>query len=125
MNEAHKNTLLLGGMIGLVISDIIPTPADGIFFHLQQLNKTKLNNKEITPKQYWIRNTVAYYGLNPIWWSLFALVTFYSSQESNTRIKIALGLLAGGMVFAVISKNIKKDNLLIAESDKKKEVKNG
>lgn len=68
INQGHGEAILYAGLLGLVVSDIVPTPADAIYFRLMEKNKQKLNNKEITPKQYWTRDAALYYGLNPIWW---------------------------------------------------------
>lgn len=101
--------VLYGTLVGLVLSDIIPTPADAIYFRMMEKNKQKLNRKEITPKQYWTRDAMLYYGLNPIWWSLVFGAVVFTKGDLNDKLKIGIGLIGAGAVVGVISKNIKEE----------------
>jgi hypothetical protein len=109
----HGNAILYATALGLLLSDVIPTPADALYFNLQQKNKAKLEAKEITPKQYWTRDAIYYYGLNPLWWSLVLGAIYFTKGDYTKKAKVGLGLLATGFVVAVIHKNIKKDEKLI------------
>jgi hypothetical protein len=113
VKSGHGNAILYAGAIGLLLSDVIPTPADAIYFRLQQVNKAKLEKKEITPKQYWIRDAVSYYGLNPLWWGLVLGALYYTKGDYTQKAKVGLGLIATGVVISVIHGNIKKDEELI------------
>lgn len=112
MSEKHNTKILIAVGVGLILSDIIPTPADAIYFNVEQKNKAKLERGEITPKQYWIRDAVAYYGLNPLWWSLVLGVSLYGGKTYEQKRNILIGLVAGGLVLGVLHKNIKKDERL-------------
>jgi len=116
----HHSKLLLATGVGLVLSDIIPTPADALYFNLQQKWKAELEDGKITPNQYWTKDAAAYYGLNPIWWLGVLGATFLIGKTDKQRMGVFVTLLAGGVVIGVISKNIKKDNLRYnnMESDK-------
>jgi hypothetical protein len=105
----YGNAVLYAGALGLLLSDVIPTPADALYFHLQEKNKHNLNNKSITPKQYWTREAVYYYGLNPIWWGLVLGSMYLTKGTFNQKAKVGIGFLATGVVIAVLNKNIKKD----------------
>ena len=113
IKSGHGNAILYAGALGLILSDVIPTPADAIYFSLQQKNKAKLEAKELTPKQYWTRDAVMYYGLNPLWWSLVFGAVYFTKGDYNQKLKVGFGLLATGVVVAVLNKNIKKDEALI------------
>ena len=113
IKSGHGNAVLYAGALGLILSDVIPTPADAIYFSLQQKNKAKLEAKELTPKQYWTRDAVMYYGLNPLWWSLVFGAVYLTKGDYNQKLKVGFGLLATGVVVGVLSKNIKKDEALI------------
>lgn len=118
VKSGHGNAILYAGAIGLLLSDVIPTPADGLYFRLQQKNKAKLEQGEITPKQYWVRDAVYYYGLNPLWWSLVLGAMVLTKGDYSKKAKIGLGIVAGGMVLGVLSKNIKKDEELMKKLSK-------
>ena len=105
----HGDAILYAGALGLLLSDVIPTPADSLYFSLMQKNKRKLENKEITPKQYWEREALLYYGLNPIWWSVVLGALYLTKGEDTTKMKVGLGIIAAGGVIGVLNKNIQKD----------------
>ena len=113
IKSGHGNAILYAGALGLLLSDILPTPADSIYFTLQQKNKAKLNAKEITPKQYWTRDAIYYYGLNPIWWGIVLGAMYVTKGNYTTKAKIGLGIIAGGVVISVLNRNIKKDEELL------------
>ena len=109
MQDTHKTNLLYALGVGLLLSDLIPTPADALYFYKQRKNKQKLENKEITPKQYWIRDAMGYYGFNALWWSSVLGATILLGKDYKQKRDILIGLVAGGLVVGVIAKNIKKD----------------
>jgi len=113
IKSGHGNAILYAGAIGLLLSDVIPTPADGLYFRLQQKNKAKLNSGEITPTQYWTRDAIYYYGLNPLWWGLVLGAMYFTKGDYTKKAKIGLGLVATGVVLSVIRKNIKEDEKLL------------
>ena len=103
--------VLYAGLIGLVLSDVIPTPADALYFRLMGKNKQKLERGEITPKQYWTRDALLYYGLNPLWWSLVLITVWKTKGEVNDKLKLLIALAGAGAVIGVISKNIKEEEI--------------
>lgn len=109
MHDNHKTNLLYALGFGLLLSDLIPTPADALYFYKQRKNKEKLESKEITPKQYWVRDALGYYGLNALWWSAVLGATYVLGKDYKQKRNILIGLVAGGLVVGVIAKNIKKD----------------
>lgn len=109
ISSGHGNAIIYAGAIGLLASDIIPTPADSIYFKFMQSNKVKLEKKEITPKQYWTREAVLYYGLNPIWWTIVLASLYYTRGTYTTKMKVGFGIIAAGAVVGTLYSNIKKD----------------
>ena len=107
--SGHGNAIVYAGALGLLLSDVIPTPADGVYFYLQQKSKRKLENKEITPKQYWRREALYYYGLNPIWWSLVLGALVITKGTYTSKLKVGLAIVGAGAVIGVLNKNIQKD----------------
>lgn len=109
-NESgHGTALIYAGLFGLLLSDIIPTPADALYFKYQSKLKDQIHSNEITPKQYWLRDAASYYFLNPIWWIIVILIITNIKGDSKKKLKFSLGIIAAGLVVTVIYKNIKKD----------------
>lgn len=104
--------VLYAGLLGLLVSDIVPTPADALYFRLMEKNKQKLENKQITPREYWTRDAVLYYGLNPLWWSIVLGAVVLTKGDLSNKIKVGLALVGGGAVFGALSKNIREEEAL-------------
>jgi uncharacterized membrane protein YkvI len=105
----HKEKILLALGAGLFLSDLIPTPADAVYFNYVRNNRLKLENEEITPKKYWTNEAIAYYGFNAVWWAGVIGVSYYFGKDFKQKRKIFIGLIAGGVTIAVLNRNIKKD----------------
>lgn len=120
MKDSRHNQLLLAVGIGLIASDLIPTPADAVYFNYMRNNKQKLEEGEITPKQYWTRDAVSYYGLNPLFWAGVLGVSFLAGKSYEQRRNILIGLIAGGVVIGVIHRNIRKDEVMYQLRKEKK-----
>lgn len=101
--------VLYAGLIGLVLSDIIPTPADAVYFRMMEKNKQKLEQGTITPRDYWTRDALLYYGLNPIWWTLVLVAVVNTKGGIDNKLKLGIGLIGAGAVIGVISKNIREE----------------
>lgn len=109
MENNHKTAIIYAVGVGLLLSDLLPTPADALYFYRERINKEKLTKGEITPKQFWMKEAVGYYGYNAIWWSLVLGSTIIFGKDYKQKRNILIGLVAGGLVVGVIAKNIKKD----------------
>lgn len=113
VKKGAGEAVLYAGLIGLLLSDIIPTPADALYFRLMEKNKQQLEKKEITPKQYWTRDAALYYGLNPLWWLLVLGIVVKTKGGLDNKLKWGIGLVGAGAVLGVISKNIKEEERLL------------
>jgi uncharacterized membrane protein YkvI len=109
VDNSNKTHLVYAVGVGLLLSDMIPTPADALYFYKERVNKEKLTKGEITPKQFWTRDAIGYYGYNALWWSLVLGATVMFGKDYKQKKNIMIGLVAGGLVVGVIAKNIKKD----------------
>lgn len=109
IDSGHGNAVVYAGAIGLLLSDIIPTPADGLHFYLMRKWKDEYEKGELTPKQFWLREAASYYGLNPLWWSLVLGAMIYTKGDYTNKLKVGVGLISAGAVVGVIYNNIKKD----------------
>lgn len=109
VKSGHGNALIIGVGAGLIASDLIPTPADAIYFRAMAKNKKLLEEGKITPKQYWTRDAILYYGLNPIWWTLVVSTVVFSKASFNDKVKLGIGLIGAGAVVGVLAKNIREE----------------
>lgn len=109
VSSGHGNAIMIAAFTGLILSDIIPTPGDALYFWDQQRLKRKLNKGEITPKQFWAKNAAGYYLYNSAWWTLIFGLVMVMKGNYNQKAKIAIGLAGAGAVVAAIATNIKKD----------------
>jgi len=109
------NAIFIATGVGLILSDIIPTPADALYFNLTEKWKNQLEDGVITPKQYWTKNALAYYGLNPIWWSIVVGSSIFLGKSVEQKFGIFLALLSGGALVGVLGKNIKTDESRIQQ----------
>ena len=108
-SKGAGEAVLYAGLIGLVLSDIIPTPADAVYFRMMSKNKKLLKDGKISPKQYWTRDAALYYGLNPLWWSLVLLAVVKTKGELIDKVRVVTLILVAGAVVGVLSKNIKEE----------------
>jgi len=122
LESKEGKAVLYAGLIGLIISDIIPTPADAVAFTIERKLRDRWKKGEITPSEYWRKKTAAYYLLNPIWWSIVAAVTLSIKGDSSKKIKTLGWMVGGGVVAAVIFKNIQKDKKDLADELLEKET---
>ncbi|HEX4850346.1 MAG TPA: hypothetical protein VFV08_06045 [Puia sp.] len=95
--------------IGLILSDIIPTPADAVYFNIERNLRNKWQAGTITPGKYWGLTTAAYYGLNPVWWTMVLGVLLLTKGSALHKLKIGSAIIGSGAVIAVVYKNIQAD----------------
>lgn len=110
-----KSEHAVGGVylvaLGLLASDIIPTPADAVYFELQRRNRNNWEEGKITSQQYWTRDAIYYYGLNPLWWLLVFGGVIYFGKNAKQKLYVLSGLLGAGLVVWGLHKNIQKDEI--------------
>jgi hypothetical protein len=75
-------------------------------------NKEKLIKREITPKQYWSRDALLYYSLNPIYWALLFGVVVAVKGDYSAKMRVGLSIIAAGSVVGILHSNIRKDEEL-------------
>lgn len=112
------NAVLYAGLIGLVVSDLIPTPADAVVFTIEKKLRDRWKRGEISPAEYWRKKTLSYYLINPVWWAFVAGVTVSMKGDATKKLKVAGALIGSGAVLSVIYKNIQKDKKELEEEAK-------
>lgn len=107
--DANKTKVLYAVGLGLFLSDLIPTPADAVYFSQQRKLKQKLEESQITAKEYWIKDALGYYGYNALWWASVLGISYYLGKNYTQKRNLLIGIIAGGAVISVLHKNIVKD----------------
>lgn len=108
------------GLTVALIADMIPHPMDAVYFNLQKKNRDKFISGEITPKQYWRRNVIAYYGCDAIWWAFLLGVAVTVGGKTKDKLTVVGSILGAGAVIGIIHQNIRKDE---EEQEMKNELK--
>jgi hypothetical protein len=106
---------LYAGLVGLILSDLIPTPADALYFNRERVLRDKWKWGEIKPEAYWESSASNYYLLNVGWWILVGLATIYTKGTAENKIVTMGTLIGGGAVLAVLYTNVKKDKAQLAK----------
>ena len=119
----YANGVLYAGAVGLILSDIVPTPADALYFYSEKRLRDKWKAGEITPKQYWERTAMAYYLYNPIWWTLVLGALYYTKGDIKQKVKIGVGIVGIGAVIGVIYRNYTQDIKGIKQSWWERDIK--
>jgi hypothetical protein len=109
VKSGHGNAVVYAGALGLIASDIIPTPADAVYFYGERKLKEKQLKGEITSSQYWGYESALYYGLNPLWWTAVLGVMVLTKGDYTKKLKIGAAIIAAGAVVGVIGKNITEE----------------
>lgn len=109
ISKGSHTGLLYAGAIGLLLSDVIPTPADGLYFLTERKLKAKLEDGKITPKEYWTKSALAYYLYNPIWWGIVLGAMVAVKGDFEKKAKVGFAIIGAGAVLGVLHKNIEID----------------
>jgi len=113
IKDGNGNALIMTAIFAAAIANALPTPADARYFAAQQRWKEQLEDGKITPKQYWVKDILNYYTFTAGWYVLVGVVLLaVGNGDYNRTAKIAILLVAGGLVVGVAQKNISKDEAL-------------
>ena len=124
MDQSVLRGGIMGLLTGLVLSDIVPTPADSIYFKTERRLRNEWKAGTITPEEYWKKTTFAYYFLNPVWWTMVAGVSMVFHKTPGKQLTLLLGLVAAGGVIATVMKNVEKDKEDLEREQQQKQIEN-
>jgi hypothetical protein len=105
----HASGVLYAGAVGLLLSNVIPTPADALYYHTEKKLRDKWESGEITPEKYWQKTASAYYLYKPVWWGLVITAMYFTKGDVKNKAKIGLMIVGAGAVVGIIYKNYTKD----------------
>lgn len=109
IKSGHGNAIVYATALGLIASDIIPTPADALYFEMEKKLRDKWTKGNISASKYWWYNAGIYYGLNPVWWALVMAAVIFTKGNYTKKAKVGIGIIGAGAVIAIIHKNIRQD----------------
>lgn len=105
----YGNALLYATAIGLVLSDIIPTPADAVYYHREKKLRSMLDEGKITPEKYYKKSANAHYIYTPIWWALVLGILYKTEGGVQEKAKIGLMVVGVGAAIGLLHKSYSKD----------------
>ena len=105
----HASGVLYAGAVGILLSNIIPTPAEALFYHTEKKLRNKWDNDEITAEKYWQKTASAYYLYKPVWWGIVISAMYFTKGDVKNKAKIGLIMVTAGAVVGIIYKNYTKD----------------
>lgn len=109
VKDGGGNAIIFTALLAAIVANVMPVPTDALYFRAQSADKLKLENGEITPKQYWKRDIIGYYSYTAGWYiSLFVILQAVGGNYKNNA-RILLVLLSGGLIMGVYNKNVTKD----------------
>ena len=112
ISQGNGNTLIITALLAAAIANAMPTPADGLYFSMQQRIKEQLEKGEITPKEYWTKDILHYYTFTTVWYLFLVLIILALGGKFQTNAKILIVIISGGLVLSVWKKNIEKDMMI-------------
>ena len=114
VNDGNGNALIFTALLAAMIANAVPTPADSLYFSMQQKIKQQLEAGTITPETYWKKDIINYYTFTAGWYAGLLIILYAAQGSYKTNAKILIALISGGFVFAVYKKNVEKDNEILA-----------
>lgn len=101
--------VLYAGAVGLILSDVIPTPADALYYYTEKKHREKWQNGEITPEKYWEKTAISHYIYKPIWWILVLGVIYNVSGDLTKKAKVGMAIVGAGAIIGIIYRNYSQD----------------
>lgn len=111
---SHATGALYLVMLTFIIGDILPTPADSAFFIYSRKLREDYLSEKITPKEYWTRIGISYYLFSAVWWILVFGVIIAIKGNVDTKFKVLLAIISGGILISVLHNLAIKDEKKIA-----------
>lgn len=99
---------LYAGLIGLALSDLIPTPADAFYFRENRKLASQVKLGQLDIEDYLEKNANAYYLYNSGWYALVVLATIYTQGGIENKAFTLGAMIAGGAIASYLITNIHK-----------------
>ena len=120
IKDGDGNAIIYTALIAAAAANLIPTPADSIYFMRQQKLKEQLEKGEISVEHYWYHDIGGYYLYTATYYGLIIATIAAIGGSYKTNARILLGLAGAGLVVGVMFRNIQKDKEIQALKDQYK-----
>lgn len=105
----HSDGVLYAGAVGIILSDIIPTPAEAVFYYREKVLRKKWEDGKITPQQYYRGSYQSLHLSKSIWWIGVLAAMYFRKGDTNQKAMFGLALVGGGAVAGMVYKMMRKD----------------
>lgn len=105
----HSNGVLYAGAVGIILSDIIPTPAEAVFYYREKNLREKWEEGKITPEQYFRGSYQSLHYSKSIWWIGVLGAMYFKKGNTNQKAMFGLALVGGGAIAGMVYKMMRKD----------------
>ena len=105
----HSDGVLYAGAVGIILSDIIPTPAEAMFHYREKNLRKKWEDGKITPQQYYRGSYQSLHLSKSIWWIGILAAMYFKKGNTNQKAMFGLALVGGGAVAGIIYKMMNKN----------------
>ena len=107
-------------LIGMAMGNLLPSPSDAIFFKVEKNLRDKWKRGELTAKQFWIKNTTAYYFIPFTYWALLAVIVVNIKGDYHKKLKYAGALVGAGVALGVILKMMQTDEKQLEKEEQER-----
>lgn len=92
----YQSALLYAAISGLIISDLVPTPASAIAYAVSRKQQSNTNQQA--------RQKVAsvYNMAVPAWWAVVFAAVHFNKGDFNEKVKLAALLIGGGAAVGIM-----------------------
>jgi hypothetical protein len=105
----HSDGVLYAGAVGIILSDIIPTPAEAVFYYRERDLKQKWEEGKITPQQYYRGSYKSLHIAKSLWWIGVLGAMYFKKGTTQKKAMFGLALVGGGAIAGIIYRNMRKD----------------
>lgn len=105
----HSDGVLYAGAVGIILSNIIPTPAEAVFYYREKSLKKQLEEGKISPEAYYRGNYRSLHYSKSIWWIGILAAMYFHKGNTQNKAMFGLALVGGGAVAGLVYKMMRKD----------------
>ena len=109
VKDGNGNALIYTALLAAAVANMVPTPADSIYFRRINMLQHQFDNGEISAEKLEWHIAGEYYLWTAGWYALLFTGVYAMGGAYKTNAKILLAIVAGGLVVGAVQKNIEVD----------------